>query len=447
MMNRSHTTLGQNVFSRLQRCFALFVTGFISVFSLASCSEKTETAGKTAAEPPPARVDVIRVTGEPVAIYRDVPAQTYARDKVDVRGRVDGYIEKWLFKPGQTVKEGQPLYVLDLRPYQAQLSEAKGKLEEVRAQADFAKQQVSLQEAQANLAKARSALLKATQDYQRYKNLVEEGAVSRQDFDTATANLTSAQATERALAAAVQQAKVSTKTQIESSQAKVEAQKAIVEQARLNVRYSTIKAPISGLIGESKIPVGGLVSATSTSPLTTIVPLDPIWVRFKVTEAQYLNYKSKHRGAPPPLEMYLADGTKFPYTGKVSNTLNEVDQRTGTLEIQAQFPNPNKAVLPGQFARVRYVRENLPNALTVPVKAVQQTQSQTSVFVVDDENKAESRVVKLGPRVGEKFVVEEGLKEGEKLVVEGLMAIRPGSKVIPNVLGPSATASKPQGIR
>ncbi len=405
-------------------------------------------AQKGAAQAVP-RVDVVMARGEEVKVYREVPAQTYARSQVDVRGRVDGYIEQWLFKPGQTVKAGQVLYMLDARPFRAQLAEAEGKLQEAQADLAFAENQVSLLEAQANLANATAARVKASKDYKRYKELVEEGAISRQDFDTATANLATADATVKARKAAVEQAQVSTKTQVQSAKAKVAAQKAIVDRARLNVVYSSIKAPISGLIGDSKVPVGGLVTANSETALTTIVPLDPIWVRFKVTEAQYLQYKKNHTGGPPPLQLYLADGSHFPYTGKVSNALNEIDRKTGTLEIQASFPNPQHSVLPGQFGRVKYVRDNRPNAITVPIKAVQQTQNLTSVFVVNAKNVVESRAVTLGSRVGEKFVVEEGISSGERIIVEGQLSVRPGMTVQPSSPrgGEMVTASGAQHLR
>ncbi len=429
----------------MNRLLAAILISCFSPILIGACSSTQQKSAEQSAPPPPV-VQVIKLTPEALDIYRDVPAQTYARNKVDVRGRVDGYIEKWLFKPGQQVKAGQTLYVLDTRPYRAELAGAQGKLREAEADLHFAKQQVSLAEAQANLASANATLLKAKQDYSRTKELVAEGAVSRQDFDTATANLTSAQATVKARTASVQQADVTTATQIDSAGAKVEQQKAAVSTASLNVRYATIIAPIAGVIGESQIPVGGLVTANSTTPLTTIVPLDPLFVRFKVTESQYLIYKRTHKGSAPILEMYMADGSKFPHKGKVDNTLNEVDRRTGTLEVQAEFPNPERSVLPGQYARVRYIREHLAGALTVPVKAVQQTQSLSSVLVVGADNKAESRVVKFGPRVGEQFVVESGLKAGETIIVEGQMAVRPGMLVIP-VASQSRTAATPQEIR
>lgn len=412
---------------------------------VSSCTSKPEEAKSPAASAPPPSVDVVEIKGQTVDIYRDVPAQTFARNKVDVRGRVDGYIEKWLFRPGQNVTKGQALYVLDRRPYIAQLAEAKGKYKQTLADAQYAQQQVSLAEAKANLASAQSTLLKTKQDFGRAKELVDQGAISRSEYDAAVANMATAQANVKARTAAVQQAQVTTETQIDSANAKVAAAKAEVESADLNVRYSTITAPVSGLIGDSNIPVGGLVSATSQQPLTTIVPLDPLWVRFKVSESQYLNYRRTHKGAPPSLDMYLADGSKFPHPGTVSNTLNEIDRRTGTLEIQASFPNPEKTVLPGQFARVRYVRDHLTNAITVPIKAVQQTQNLTTVFIVSPDNKAQSRVIKLGPRVGEVFVVEDGLQLHDRVIVEGLLAVRPGMLVNPNIQAQKmATTSKTQ---
>lgn len=378
---------------------------------------------------PPALVETITVAYSPVDVTRDAPAQTFSRHKVDVRGRVDGYIEKWLFKPGQMVAKGQTLYVLDQRPYLAQLAEARGKMKEAQADKTFAEQQVSLAEARANLSQADAVLTKAKADFTRYKELVAQGAVSQQEYDQAVQNVSSAQANVKARSAAVRQAEVSTNTQIDSAQGKFLQQKAAVDSAELNVRYSTITAPISGQIGDSNIPVGGLVTANSQTPLTTIVPLDPIWVRFKVSEAQHLWYVREHKGAAPALDLYLADGSKFAYQGTVSNTLNEIDRRTGTLEIQASFPNPQKLLLPGQFVRIQYIREHLDKALLVPVKALKQTQNLTSVFVVNRENIIQSRTIQTGQRVGESVIVDQGLSVGERVVVEGSLAIRPGAKV------------------
>src|SRR5882724_2730623 len=264
----------------------LAVSAILAIcLALLGCSSRV---GQTSAQAPPPTVEVAQVGPGDADIFSDYPAQTYARNMVDVRGRVDGYIEKWLFRPGQEVKAGQPLYILDLRPYQAQVKQAEGTLRQTEADLSFAQRQVSLLQAEANLATAQSNLVKAQQDYERLKPLVEQDAAARQDLDAATAALRAAEASVRANQANVEQTRLTTDTQVQSTEGKVQAQRAAVQTANLNVEYGTIRAPISGLIGDTQVPVGGLVTANAAQPLTTIVPLDTIWVRFKVSEAQYL---------------------------------------------------------------------------------------------------------------------------------------------------------------
>jgi len=399
---------------------------------LTACGTKAEQ--KAAAQAPPPTVEVVQVQLGAADIYADYPAQTYARDMVDVRGRVEGYIDKWLFRPGQEVQAGQPLYILDLRPYQAQVNQAQGTLRQTEADLQFAQHQVSLLTAQANLATAQSNLVKAQQDYERLKPLVEQDAAARQDLDAAVASLRAAEASVRANQANVEQTRLTTETQVQSTEGKMQAQRAAVETANLNVQYGTIRAPISGLIGDTQVPVGGLVTANAAQPLTTIVPLDPIWVRFKVSEAQYLTL-THQRGAlgkdSPKLELILSDNSQFPQAGRITNALNQVDPRTGTLEIQAEFPNPRHTLLPGQFGRVRYVAEHRTSVILVPQRAVQQNQSLQMVYTVGEGNKIEARVVKTGPRVGDSWVIEEGLRPGDRVVVEGLLTSRPGIVVNP----------------
>ena len=399
--------------------------------ALTGCGSKDTQ--KVAAQAPPPTVEVTDVKAGDADIYVDYPGQTYARNMVDVRGRVEGYIEKWLFRPGQEVTAGQPLYILDLRPFQAQVQQSKGTLQQTEADLSFAQRQVSLRQAEANLAAAQSNLVKAQQDYERLKPLVEQDAAAKQDLDATVAALRSAEASVRANKANVEQTKLTTETQVKSTEGKVQAQRGALETANLNVQYATITAPISGLIGDTQVPVGGLVNPNSTAPLTTIVPQDPIFVRFKVSEAQYLSLLGKDPAAKngPPLQLILADNSVFPHNGKIANSLNQVDPRTGTLELQAEFPNPQHRLLPGQFGRVRYVAEHRTNVLLVPQRAVQQNQSIQTVFVVDSANKIEARPVKTGARVGESWLIEDGLKAGERVVVEGLLTVRPGIAVRP----------------
>jgi membrane fusion protein (multidrug efflux system) len=392
---------------------------------LAGCAAKVESK----APPPAPMVEVTETTPTDADIYTEYPAQTYARNMVDVRGRVEGYIEKWLFRPGQEVKAGEPLYILDLRPLQAQVQTAQGNLKQSEADLDFARRQVSLRQAEANLAASQATLVKAQQDYDRLKPLVEQDAAAKQDLDAATAALAAAQASVRANQANVDQTRLSTETQVQSTEGKAHAQRGALQTAELNLQYGTITAPVAGLIGDTLVPVGGLVTPNSTQPLTTIVPLDPIWVRFKVSEAQYLALKGGPTKQSPPLELVLADNSRFPQTGLITNTLNQVDPRTGTLEVQAEFPNPQHKLLPGQFGRIRYVSDRRGGALLIPQRAVQQNQSLQSVFTVNANNVVESRVIKTGPRVGENWLVEQGLKPGDRVIVEGLLIARPGMTV------------------
>jgi membrane fusion protein (multidrug efflux system) len=409
--------------------FKVFLPASVALsLALAGCSSKAE-------KPPQAAVPTVETINASLGeadIYADYPAETFARNMVEVRGRVDGYIEKWLFRPGQEVKEGQPLYVLDLRLYQTQVNQAQGTLRQTEADVTFARKQVSVLQAEANLATAQSNLVKAQQDYNRLKPLVEQDAAAQQDLDAAVAALRSSEASVRANQAALEQTRLTTETQVQSAEGRLQAQRATLETANLNVNYGTIRAPVSGLIGDTQVPVGGLVTASAAQPLTTIVPLDQIWVRFKVSESQYLALNKRAGGVAksgPDLELILSDGSSFPQRGHITNALNQVDPRTGTLEVQAEFPNPRHALLPGQFGRVRYVAEHRKGVVLIPQRAVQQNQSLQSVYVVSGGNKIEARVVKTGARLGELWLIEQGLSAGDKVVVEGLLAVRPGATV------------------
>ncbi|MBZ5619669.1 MAG: efflux RND transporter periplasmic adaptor subunit [Acidobacteriia bacterium] len=396
------------------------------------CRASGQRTGAT--EAPPTPVMVTEVALQDVAIFSDIAAQTYARNMVEVRGRVEGYVDQWLFRPGAEVKAGQVLYVLDLRPYEAAVGQAAGNLHQSEADLEFAKNQVSLLQAQANLAAAQASLLKAQQDVERLTPLVKADAASRQDLDAAAAALTANQANVTALKANVDQAALSTRTQIGSMQAKVEALRAALRTAELNLQYGTIRAPIDGRIGDSLVPVGGLVTPSSPQALTTIVPLDPIWVRFKVTELEYASWANHGQAVPGgnfPLTLMLADQSECPVTGRIENALNQVDPKTGTLELQARFPNPKHAILPGQFGRVRMQVAERKDAILVPQKAVQQLQSMQAVYTVGPDNKVLQRAVTTGERVGTSWIVEQGLKPGDRVVVEGQLKVRPGMRVQP----------------
>ncbi|MGA8029912.1 MAG: efflux RND transporter periplasmic adaptor subunit [Bryobacteraceae bacterium] len=404
-----------------------------ALFSLAGCQSSSKAQGSMAFPPPP--VSVIEVQAEDVPIYGEYAAQTFARDMVEVRGRVDGFIEKRLFQVGSDVRAGQTLYVLDVRPYAADVAKAKADVAQSEANLEFAKKQVALIQAQANLAQAKANLVKAQQDVDRLQPLVSQEAAAKQDLDNALAALDANKANVAALTANVDQTRLQTRTNIDAAAAQLASNKALLQTAELNLGYATITAPISGRIGDSLIEVGGLVSKAAAQPLTTIVPLDPIWVRFKVSEAEYLDYeKSKYVQASVnlPIRLVLADDSVFPHEGQIRNALNQVDLKTGTLEIQGTFPNPDHRLLPGQFGRVRLLMRQAKNVIVIPQRAVQELQSMQSVFTVGPDNKAEARNIVTGDRIGDGWIVTQGLKPGDKVIIEGVQKVRPGAPVQPS---------------
>lgn len=400
------------------------------------CRARNQAAGANQQGSLPAvEVSVIEVQPEAIPIYGEFIGETYAREQVEVRGRVTGYIERRLFQPGSDVRAGQVLYVLDQRPYAAAVARARGGTAESQANLVFAREQVQLIEAEAQLAQAEAELIKAKQDVARLGPLVKEEAAPQQDLDNAVAAERAAQANYNARNANVEQSRLTTKTRIETAQANLQSSQATLQEAELNFSYATIRAPISGRIGDSRIEVGGLVTQASEQPLTTIVPLDPIWVRFQVSENQYLSYQRRQAELSAPtrlqLRLVLSDGTTHPYPGRYMNALNKIDPKTGTLQVQATFPNPRQTLLPGQFGRLRIKIGEQPGALLVPQRAIQELQSMRSVFTVGEDNKVVARTVMTGDRIESRVVVEQGLKAGDRVVVDGLQKIRPGAVVKP----------------
>ena len=431
-----------NAYSRLLA--TLLITAGLT---LAGCNTQASISN-AASSPSATEVSVITVSAEDTPIYNEYAAQTFARDMVEVRGRVDGYIEKRLFETGSDVKAGQPLYILDFRPYEAEVEKARGDLSQSHANQEFAARQVALLQAEADLAQAQANLLKAQQDVDRLRPLVKQEAAPLQDLDNAVAALQANQANVRARQASVEQARLSTKAQIETTAGQVESQKASLRSAELNLEYATIRAPISGRIGDSLVQAGGLVTRASAQPLTTIVPLDVIWVRFKLSEGEYFDYERRKEKEPNrsiPLQLILAEGQLYPHEGRVENTVNQVDSKTGTIELQAMFPNPERTLLPGQFGRVRMRVENRQGAILVPQRAVQELQGLQSVLTVDRENKVLARTIVTGERVGERWVVLKGLAAGERVIVEGIQKAMPGTVVDPKPYE-AASGSETYGV-
>ena len=350
---------------------------------LGGCSKEQKAAG-----PPPMDVLVTEVVQKEVPVYGEWIGTLNGLINATIRPQVQGYVLSRNYKEGDVVASGALLFQIDPRQFQAALDEALG-----------------------DLAKAQAALGKTELDVARYTPLAKQGAVSQQELDNAVqAN--------------------------QSNKAAVDAARAAVVQARLNLEWTKVTSPIQGVSGIAISQIGNLVSPITE--MTTVSQLDPIKVVFPVSEQEYLRYaraRAREQDAQAPragaLELLLAGGSVFPHHGTVTVVGREVDPRTGTLTIEGQFPNPENILRPGGYAKVRAVIDNLDHALVVPQAAVQNFQGTNQLAVVTPENKVEIRNVTTGPRSGLDWVIVDGVKPGEKVIVEGLQKVRGGMTVAP----------------
>ncbi len=392
----------------------------------------------TATAPPPAVV-VAEVVQKTVPIYSEFVARIEAKETVEIRARVQGFLEAQHFTEGTVVKKDQLLFTLDRREYEAQLLQVQAQLAKAEADLAFAKDNATVESAKANLEVARARLGKAETDERRLKPLAERRAVPQQDYDDAVANLHAARADLESRRASLNTAQVNQKSSIEQALAAVAAAKAAIAQAELNLSYCTIRSPIEGLIGERKVAPGNLVGKGEATLLDTVSSIDPIRVYMGLSEAEYLHlaafYKKTGRLGSPVLELILADGTLYQHQGRAVIADRALDTKTGTLSIIAEFPNPEGLLRPGQFGRVRAATEVVENALLVPQRAIQEIQGVKSVLVVGADNIATLRTISPGGSVGDLLIVRDGVKPAERVIVDGIQKARPGSPVNPSVVG------------
>ena len=415
------------------RSSAVLVIALSSV--VAGCGSKPE-ASKAATGAPPVAVVVAPVRQKTVPVYSELTARTDANDSVDIRARVKAFLKTQSYEEGTMVKKGQTLFTLDRREYDAQLMQAKAQLAKAEADLAQAKERTVVETAQANLDIALAQLNKTDQDVTRLKPLAEQQAVPQQDYDNALAAQQGARADVEGRKAALNTSKVNQTASLQQAQAQLEAARASVAQADLNIEFCNVTSPIDGIAGTRQVAPGNLVGQGEATLLTTVSNVNPMRVYVSVSEREYLMYSrlrasKKLRGGGADLELILADGTIFPHHGHVIIADRAVDLKTGTLNLISEFPNPNALLRPGQFGRVRFAATVAENAVLVPQKAVTEMQSAKIVYVVGPENKVQLRSIALGDRVGEDFIVTEGLKPGEKIIVEGIGKVRPGSVVAP----------------
>jgi membrane fusion protein (multidrug efflux system) len=343
------------------------------------------------AAPPAPEVLVTEVVARDVPVVSEWLGTTEGSVDADIRAQVAGYLVSRDYREGSRVEPGTLLFRIDPRPFEATLDQSRG-----------------------DLGRAEAALELSRLDVNRYTPLVESGAVSRQEYDTAVQRL-------------------------RSNEAALQAARAAVEKARIDRSFTEIRSPIAGIVGVAKRQLGDFVGPTDTEPLTSVSQLDPIRVSFQVSEQEYLRFaprfseavkEGRFQSQSGGLQMLLADGSVYPHRGVGYPAGREIDPRTGTITVKGDFPNPEQTLRPGQYARVRVETDLAKGALVVPQRAIQELQGLAQLTLVGADDKIEVRTVTTGPAWEGLQVVTQGVSAGERVVVEGFQKVRPGMTVV-----------------
>ncbi|AET93793.1 RND family efflux transporter MFP subunit (plasmid) [Burkholderia sp. YI23] len=370
--------------SRSMRAMRFIVAAAIASLSLAACKKPPPEAAK-----PPVEVTVVTVAAQSTPVDFEFTAQTQSSREVEIRARVDGFLEKRMYTEGSLVSAGQVMFIMDKRPFEAALQTAKGSL---------AQQQARLLVTQQNLA--------------RVKPLAAMNALSKKDLDDAVGNEKSAEAA-------------------------VIAAKGEVQTAELNLSYTTIRSPLKGLSSFARVQEGSYVTPTQSGLLTYVYQLDPMWVNFSISENELLGYREQiQKGQlrfPPDnqfdVTVIQADGSVYPQTGRIDFTNPAFSTETGTFLVRAVFANPKGSLRPGQFVKARVAGAIRPNAILLPQRAVLQGAKSHFVWVLDQQSKPHQRVIEVGEWHGDNWFITNGLKAGERVVVDGAIRVSADSNI------------------
>lgn len=350
---------------------------------------------KDAVQQKPPEIPVVNPIIKDLPITADFVGQTYGIADIDIRARVEGFLQGIYFKEGTAVRKGQLLYSIDPQPFEAKVAE-----------------QVS------RLAGAQTQLVKAESDLNRIRPLAENNAVSQSDLDAAIA-------------------------QHDAAMSSLDAANAQLELAKIELGYTKIYSPVNGIIGITNAKIGDFVGRSlGATTLNTVSKIDTILVRFAITETQYLQLtryqlakqalgQEVTNSREPNLDLILADGSIHTHKGILDVVNSQVDPTTGTLLIQALFPNPEKLLRPGQFAKVRAVIELVENGILIPQRCATELQGKYFVYTVNEQNEVQSNPIKIDHTMPGLYLVSEGIKPGDKIIYEGLQKVRGGVKVTP----------------
>jgi membrane fusion protein (multidrug efflux system) len=365
---------------------------FCLSLALSACKGQEEAAQA----PPPPDIPVVVTKAQDVPLFMEFVGQVFGFKDIAIRARVEGFLEGIHFDEGSVVEQKKLLYTIESQPFEETVANRMSKV-----------------------AEAQTMLAKATSDLGRIKPLAELKAVSQSDLDGAVA-------------------------QFDAAQASLEAAQANLRASRIQLGYTKVYSPITGIIGKTKAKEGDFVGREPNPVILNVVSqIDSILVEFFLTENQYLETARRYLkreesgeteyGERAILELILADGTLYPHKGKVDFVDREVDPTTGAILLQASFPNPERLLRPGQFAKVKVRVETIKDGILIPQRCVTELQGQYSVFVVEAGNTIKERQLTLGPTVGSAWLVKEGLKADEQVVYEGLQLIRDGAVINPVV--------------
>ena len=372
------------------------------LFVIAGCERGTPSAQAQGSGMPPPEVSVIMMAPGAVALTAELPGRLQATRTAQVRARVEGIVQKRVFREGSDVKAGDLLFKIDPAPLVA-----------------------NVEAAQATLAKAEADAAQARNKAERFQKLGSQGIVSKQDLDETTARA-------------------------RQTQADVSAAKAALTKAKLDLNYASVTAPISGHIGRTLVTEGALVGKGEATQLAVIEQIDPIYVNFTQSSTDFSRIKRAIEGGQlkngaPVVKLILEDGPEYSQSGKLLFSDLTVDPGTGDVSWRAEFPNPQRNLLPGMFVHVRFPQAIAEGALTVPQRSLIRNAQGSMVMVVGKDGKVAAQPVKVGQTVGDQWIVTEGLKGGEQVIVEGLQKVKPGApaKAVPYAANAAPAGNAP----